>query len=327
MTGFVPQTDATASFGVGALKASGNWRHGLLLFVVGVLWGLQLTLLKIAAGSSLGELGILTVCMVLLAAAYMAAVAIKKVWFRPTRRHSQFFLISGLFGYVLPLGGVILVADYLSAGLIVLFSEALIPVFTVAIALVLRTERVTTGRLAAVAVALSGVAVALWPELLSSTSARQEGLLLFFIIPLAYAIDGVYVAARWPEDLSPLQVVAGEAMAAVAMLLPFWFMFEGFTGLPESFGPGEWAILAFVPVTYVEVYLYFYLLRTVGAVFVSFGCFVSLFAGFLWGMTLLGEQPRPSVWIAVGLVVLALYMISVKGRGREPAPAVKPVSG
>lgn len=295
--------------------------------MLGVSWGLQFTLLKIATGAGLGELGILTVCMVLLAAAYMVALAIKKAWFRPTRRHGRFFIISGFFGYVVPLGGVILVADYLSAGLIVLYSEALIPLFTIAIALALRTERVTTRRLTAVAVALSGVAVALWPELVSSTSARLEGLLVVFTIPLAYAIDGVYVAARWPEDLSPLQVVAGEAMAAAAMLLPFWFIFEGFTASPASIGPGEWAILAFVPVSYLEVYVYFYLLRTSGAVFVSFGSFVSLFAGFFWGLLLLGEQPRPSVWIAVGLVAFALYMISAKGRGRGPALTAKSNSG
>lgn len=327
MTGFVPQAGGTASLGVGALKASGKWWHTFLLFVLGASWGLQFTLLKISTGGHLGELGILTACMVLLAAAYMVSVAIKKDWFRPTRQHSQFFVISGLFGYVIPLGGIILVADYLSAGLIVLYSEAMIPVFTIAIALVLRTERVTNRRLTAVAVALSGVAVALWPELVSSSSARLEGLLMVFIIPLAYAFDGVYVAARWPEDLSPLQVVTGEAMAAAAMLLPFWFILEGFTGLPESIGPGGWAILAFVPVSYVEVYVYFYLLRTVGAVFVSSGSFVSLFAGSLWGMTLLGEQPPPSVWIAVGLVVLALFMNSVKGRGREPALTGNSISG
>ena len=64
----------------------------------------------------------------------------------------------------------------------------------------------------------------------------------------------------------------------------------------------------------MEVYLYFYLLKTRGAVFVAFGCFVSLFAGFLWGMALLGERHGTIVWVAVATVTLALYLITVNRR-------------
>ena len=85
-------------------------------------------------------------------------------------------------------------------------------------------------------------------------------------------------------------------------------------------GPGEWAILAFVLISYLEVYIYFHLLRTAGAVFVSFGSFVSLFAGFFWGGVLLGEAPRSSVWLAVGLVWLALYLIGLEGRNQAATP-------
>lgn len=305
----------------GDAKALGRWRHAGLLFVLGATWGLQFTLLKIATESALSELGILSLCMALLAVAYLATLAAKGSWFRPRRAHLRFFAISGFFGFVLPLGGVVLVADRLSAGLIVLYTEALIPVFTIAIALALRSERLTGRRLAAVALALVGVAFAFWPEVAGTAEARIDGLLLVFVIPLAYAIDGIYVAARWPSDLRALQVVAGEAVAGTAMLLPIWLLTGGLGELPASLGSGEWAILAFVPVSYLEVYVYFYLLRHAGAVFVSFGSFVSLFAGFFWGWTLLGETHASSVWVAVGLVALALYLISVKGR---PAAAASP---
>ena len=87
-------------------------------------------------------------------------------------------------------------------------------------------------------------------------------------------------------------------------------------------GTAEWAILAFVPVSYLEVYLYFYLLRVCGAVFVSFGSFVSLFAGFFWGATLLGEVYGAAVWIAVAFVSLALYLITVRRRESAAAPAI-----
>ena len=306
----------------GGDRAIGRWRHSGLLFLLGATWGLQFVLLKVATDSELSELGILSLCMALLAAAYLASLAIRGQWFRPKREHLRFFALSGFFGFVLPLGGVILVADRLTVGLIVLYTEALIPVFTIAIALALRSEQLTGRRLTAVALALVGVAVAFWPEIAGSGDAWIQGLLLVFIIPLAYAIDGIYVAACWPSDLRALQVVSGEAVAGALMLLPIWLLSGGLGELPAALGTGEWAILAFVPVTYLEVYVYFYLLRHAGAVFVSFGCFLSLFAGFFWGWALLDETHPSTVWIAVALVALALYLIAVKKRQPEPEPLV-----
>lgn len=300
--------------------AFGPWWRTLLLFLLGTFWGLQFTLLKIAEGSSLSELGILTLCMLLLSAAYLGALCARRRWFRPTLAQARFFSVSAFFGYVVPFGAVILVAKHFAAGLIVLYTEALIPVCTVAIALLLRTEALSRQRLLAVAIALLGVAVALWPELAVGGGAGGTGLLLLLAIPLSYAIDGIYVAARWPRGLRPFQVVTGEAVAGALMLLPLWLLLEGWPELPAAMGPAEWAILAFVLISYLEVYIYFHLLRTAGAVFVSFGSFVSLFAGFFWGGLLLDETPRSSVWLAVGLVCLALYLISLEGRTQAEPP-------
>jgi drug/metabolite transporter (DMT)-like permease len=233
----------------------------------------------------------------------------------------RFFVISGLFGYVVPLGGVLLIAERLAAGLIVLYTEALVPVFTILITMMLRTERLTTTRAAAIVLALSGVAIALWPELMLSADARLEWLLLVLVIPAAYAIDGIYVSANWPKDLNALQVVTGEAAAGTVMLVPLWIITEGGAPIPASMGPGEWAMLGFVLVSYLEVYLYFHLLKTSGAVLVSYGCFISLLSGFVWGMVLLEEQYRASITFAVVLVVAGLYLIVTRREATAAAEA------
>lgn len=303
-----------------------QWRYSLPLFILGVAWGLQFTLLKIAADGELDELSILTIAMFLLALAYLGVMAVKRIWFRPTLSHLRFFLISSFFGFVVPLGGVVLVAEQLSAGLIVFF-ESLTPVLTVVIVLLVGTERLNAPRLFAVALGMLGVLLVLWPDLTTSGSARMDSLLLALIIPLAYAIDGVYVAARWPSDLDAFQVVTGEAIAATAMLLPF-FLWQTFTSpgalaavtapwFNETWRWGQWAVLAFVPVSFLEVYLYFYLLKHAGAVFVSIGSFIALFAGIFWGMLLLGERHSALVWIAVLLVSYALYLANFRAPRRE----------
>ncbi|TQV77801.1 DMT family transporter [Denitrobaculum tricleocarpae] len=315
-----------------------EWRYSLPLFILGASWGLQFTLLKIAGDSDLNELAILTIAMFLLACAYLVVMACKVIWFRPSLSHLWFFLISAFFGFVVPLGAVILVAEQLSAGLIVFF-ESLTPVLTVVIVLLVGTERLNAPRLASVTLGMIGVLLVLWPDLTSPGSARMESLLLALIIPLAYAIDGVYVAARWPSDLDAFQVVTGEAIAATVMLLPFflWQSFSSFEAMAALAAPwlhapwgwGQWAVLAFVPVSFLEVYLYFYLLKQAGAVFVSIGSFIALFGGIFWGMLLLGERHSATVWIAVLLVSCALYLANFRATRPGEAktePAVVRVS-
>lgn len=297
-------------------RVESRWMCALLLFVLGAAWGLQLTLLKATTDAGLSDLGILSISLLLLTGGFGAVLAIRGQWFRPTASHLRFFTTSGLFGYVLPLGGVLLIADRLAAGLIVLYTEALVPVFTILVTMMLRTERLTVRRAGAVGLALAGVAIALWPELALSAGTRLDSLLLLLIIPAAYAIDGIYVSKRWPRDLSALQVVTGEAAAGAAILVPLWLLIEGASQLPTAIGRGEWAMLAFVLVSYLEVYLYFYLLKTSGAVLVSYGCFVSLLSGFVWGVVLLEEQYRASVTLAVGLITWGLYLIVIERQKR-----------
>lgn len=309
-----------------ATSKSRQLQYSLLLFLLGAAWGLQFTLLKVAADSDLDELSVLTLAMLLLALAYLAVMACSRAWFRPTLRHVWFFSISALFGFVVPLCAVMLVAEQLSAGLIVFF-ESLTPVLTVVLVFLVGTERLNTARLVAISSGLLAVLLVLWPDLVNPGSARLESLLMALIIPFAFAVDAVYVAARWPSDLRAFQVVTGEAVMAALIFLPFciWQAVQSpgyLTGLAEpwlarSWDWGHWSVLVFSAVCFLEGYLYFYLLKNAGAVFVSVASFLSLFAGIIWGMILLGERHPPSVWVAVILVSLALYLVNFKGSDKR----------
>jgi drug/metabolite transporter (DMT)-like permease len=307
----IDQADHRGCFSACAAALDSPLWNGLLLFSLGVSWGLQFTLLKVATDAQLGEFGILTVSMFFIAAFCLAALAWHRAWFWPARHHLRFFFLSGLFGFVLPLGGIVIAAGYLSAGLIVLF-ESLTPVFTVAIALLLRTESVTRARLTAVVLGVVSVLIAGGQHIALADSSHLVGLAIVLVVPLTYAIDGVYVAACWPSDLRAIQVVTGEAIMGAFIMLPFFFCSGEPLPLIQTWGVGHWALSAFVLVTLIEIFLYFYLLKTVGALYVSMASFLAMFSGIGWGMVLLGETHTPSVWLAVGLVSAALYIVTLK---------------
>lgn len=84
--------------------------------------------------------------MFLLATGYLVALFYNKAAFRPSLYHIRYFAISGLFGFVLPLGATVFAFRHISAGEIVLI-ESLSPTFTIGFAMVLRTERVSRRRI------------------------------------------------------------------------------------------------------------------------------------------------------------------------------------
>ena len=283
--------------------------NALMLFVLGVAWGLQFTLLKVASDAQIGELGILLVSLCLLTGLCFAFLAWRRAWFRPTIGHLRFFFLSGLFGYVLPLGAVVVAAGHLSAGLIVLF-EALTPVFTVIIAVLFRTERITAGRGLAAMLGCLSVLLVGTHQLLTAGDGGLTALLVVMIVPLAYSIDGIYVARYWPRDLCTTQVVTGEALAGALTVLPLYLYASEPWPFSSGWSVGHWALLAFTLAGALEVFLYFRLLKTVGAVYVSMASFLSLFAGIAWGMLLLGEVHAGVTWFAMLLVCAALLLIS-----------------
>ncbi len=187
--------------------------------------------------------------------------------------------------------------------------ESLTPIFIVILALALRSETVSVRRLGAVALGMAAVLLVLWPELLGLSGHRLPGLLFALLIPIAYGTDAIYVAARWPDGLSCVQVITGELIGAALLSLPL-FLIAGEPLLVSTVPTvGRTALLAFVLVTFIETYLYFHLLRNAGAVFISLASFIALFAGIFWGMALNGESHPASIWLAVALVVLALCLV------------------
>jgi drug/metabolite transporter (DMT)-like permease len=300
------------SAGAATAAAAGSvWRviNTLMLFVLGLAWGLQFTLIKVASDAQIGELGILLVSLCLLSTLCVVLLAWQGAWFRPTLRHLRFFFLSGLFGYVLPLGAIVIAAGYLTAGLIALF-EALTPVFTIALALLFRAERVTTVRFLAVLLGAVSLIIVGVQHLRSADADGLNVLWIIAIVPLAYAIDGIYVARYWPRDLCTTQVVTGEALVGALTVLPLFLCASEPWPFSVGWSQGHWALAGFTLAGVLEAFLYFRLLKTAGAVYVSMASFLALFAGIAWGMLLLGEVHGMSTWLAAVLLCGALLLIA-----------------
>ena len=292
-------------------------RLGLLivLLIQGVAWGAQFSMLKLAVQGGYDEITVLFIALVLISVGYFVFLLIGRRVFLLTKESSIFFVITAVLGYVIPLFGAIYAAPHLPAGIMTLIAT-LTPIVTICVALALRTERVSPGRLVAVALGSVAAILVLTPQLELPGLGAIKWMLLIGLVPLCYGVESIYIAARWPANLDAWQLGFGEAAVAAVLLFP---MFLIYGNLPNSFAwtHAETGILLFVVAGLIEVVLYFYIIQRTGGVLISFSNFVSLFAGIGWGILLFGEMHGISVWLAVLVLLAALTLVCVDSMQRE----------
>jgi len=294
-----------------------------LLVIMGTFWGLQFAMLKLAASGGHSELTVLMVALVLLSLVFFAITMLKGHRFRLARHMVPFFVITSILGYVVPLLATLHAAPHLSAGVLVMLAS-LSPVAAIATALAWRSERVTVVRMAAVALAIVSIGMIFWPELTLPGLGDANWMLLALVVPLTYGFESVYIARFWPDGLSPLEAVTGESIIATLLMLPVFLLYGDPVPSAWTWGPAETGIAVFVAAGVIESLIYFYLIRQTGGVFVNFGTFVALFAGIAWGMVLFGETHPATVWLAVVVLVVALWLAVRDGSGETAQMPLPP---
>lgn len=281
-----------------------------LLIAMGTMWGLQFAMLKIASQSGYSDLSVLMFALTLLSVIFTSILFLRRETFRITADRLKFLLVTSLLGYVVPLSAALYAAPHIPAGILTLIASSA-PIVTVTVALLLKTEYVSKGRVIAVALGLVSIILVLFPELEAPGQGRSHWMVVALIVPIAYGIESIYIFAHWPKGMSALQAVTGETVVATALVAPIFAFFGNDLQSRVSWTQAELAILIFALTGVVESLIYFYLIRMTGGVFVSFGTFVSLFAGIAWGIFLFSEEHTLIVWLAVATLVMALFLVSL----------------
>lgn len=291
-----------------------------LLILMGSMWGLQFSMLKLAGRGAYSDLSIVAMSLVLLSSAFLLVSWASGELFRPTRRQIPFFVVTAVLGYILPLIATLHASDRLEAGIITIVA-CLAPVVTLAAAPTLAAERISLTQALAVALGCASVLMIMLPELDLPGQGRIPWLLVALTIPVCYGLESVYVSRFWPQDLTPLQLVTGETLVATILVAPA-LLFWG-EGLPNvaQWSESETGIVIFVAAGVIEGVAYFRIIQTSGVLFVNFGTFVGLITGVLWGILLFGERHGSVVWLATVVLAAALIVVfrdMAQSRGNNP---------
>jgi len=281
-----------------------EYKNIALLFVLSSLWALHFSLVKLVEADD-SPLTILVALLAVLCALFFILLLFQNKLFKFTLKKSLFFSVAGMFAYIIPLSVEFIVAPKIEAGILTLIVSA-VPVFTLIVIWIFRLLNVTIKLVIGTLSGLAGLLILFYGN--NDNTSVSIWAVYALIIPLSYAFDAIFMEKFWPRNLDSTQVAFGESTASLifVILLSIFYGNKYYDHFQWFTIPSFW-ILAFV--TFIEVWLFFYILNKVGAVFVNLSSYLVMPAGFLWGFLIFGETFTFIKFISTLLICISIFML------------------
>ena len=280
-----------------------DYKGTFLLFLLSSLWALHFSLVKLVDADK-NPFSILVPLLLILCFLFYIILKFYNQIFRFTFKKSIFFIIAGLFAYVIPLYIEFLVAPKMDSGILVLIVSS-VPVFTLLIVWIFRLLAVSLRLIFGTIFGLIGISLILVG---GNDKALNLWALIALIVPLSYSFDAIFMEKYWPKKLNTFQVAFGECFASLILII-FLNIIIG-TNLSEYtywFNLKSFWLLTFV--TFIEISLFFYILKNRGAVFINLGSYLVMPAGFLWGFIIFGETFTLIKFVCTILIISSIFLI------------------
>ena len=282
-----------------------EYKNIALLFVLSSLWALHFSLVKLVEADD-SPLTILVSLLAVLCALFFILLLLQNKLFKFTLKKSLFFSVAGMFAYIIPLSVEFIVAPKIEAGILTLIVSA-VPVFTLIVIWIFRLLNVTVKLVIGTLSGLAGLLILFYGN--NDNTSVSIWTVYALIIPLSYAFDAIFMEKFWPRNLDSTQVAFGESTASlIFVILLSIFYGNKYYDHFQWFTISSFWILAFV--TFIEVWLFFYILNKVGAVFVNLSSYLVMPAGFLWGFLIFGETFTFIKFISTLLICISIFMIA-----------------
>jgi drug/metabolite transporter (DMT)-like permease len=278
------------------------------LLVIGLIWGSTIPLSKIVVSSGHQPLGLIF-WQLLFSSVLLGAISIRR---RPApklnRRTLVFFLAVALLGTILPNSFSYLAISQLPAGVMAIIIAS-VPMFSLAIAGILRIERFSLIRSAGVLLGAVAVSLLILPETSLPDPDKAVFILVALVAPFCYGAEGNYIAVRAPRGMDAVSMLLGASVLGTLIAAPLALATGTWVDLFTSWHAPEWALLV-NSLFHVAAYSgYIWLVSTAGPVFSSQVSYVVTLAGVLLSGLALGESYSGWVWMALSLMIAGLAMV------------------
>ena len=284
-------------------------KEWLMLAVLSILWGSSFLLIKYA----LKGFQPFTIVLVRVVVASVVLLTIlrfqgkklpkdKKIW--------QDFIVIALLNNVIPFSIIMWSETQISSGLTSVLNASA-PLWTVVLALTLRSEKVTWNRIIGVFFGFAGVIIMIGMNSLEGIGLHILAQLGMLIATLCYALAGNYT--KRVKDLEPNVIATGQVICSSVIMLFIVAIFDQ-PWLQPTPPMISWAAAITLGVlgTAVAYLLYFRILMSAGTSNALLVTFLIPINAVLLGVLVLGESFAPYQFAGMFLILLGL--IAVDGR-------------
>ena len=285
-------------------------RNWALLIALSVIWGGSFYFGRVAVL----EIPPFTVVFfrVFLAAITLWLIMVLSGRAIPLGKHFVYsMLLLSIINNVIPFSFILYGQKEIGAGLAALVN-AMTPIWTLIIANFLTLdEKFSANRVAGIILGFVGVGVLMGADILAGllASALAQGMVL--IATISYGFAGVF--GKTLKQYGPTSIATGQLTASSLLMLPIAL----YVDTPwELATPSILAIISVIGIavlcTALAYVIYFTILESAGATFLSLVTFLVPVSAIVLGALLLGE--KLTVYQLIGMVLIAAGLVVIDGR-------------
>ena len=288
-------------------------RNVVLLLALASLWGPSFLFIKIAVGT-IPPLTLVAIRLGLAAIFLAAFLRLRRIALPDRFEDWKKFIFMGFIANALPFALISFGEQFADSGAASILNGTT-PIFTILIAhYFLEDERLTGSRLLGVMIGFAGILLIFLPELnqwlRGGLGSGQEALGLGAILlgAICYGVAIVYSRRRL-RGIPPLVGPTAQMIAAAILITPFSLVVDR----PFTLSPSPAALMAAGVLgifgTALAYLVYYQMLDTAGATFISFVTYLLPPIGVVLGVIFLNESP--TLYAIAGMITILMGIVIV----------------
>ncbi len=295
----------------------------LLITGAGIIWGATFSLALIATGEGAHPLAISSWQAVVTGIFFFVFCRLTGIpVFR--LRNIPYYTVIAVIGITAPNLAYYYAAPHLSAGILSI-TVSTVPLLTYAFMLFLHYESILIKRVVGILLGMIAILLLVLPEQEIRGSDANLWILLALLSSVMYSVENIYIGHSIDDVIDVRELLCGSNFIAFFLQFPL----ASYLGVAEPVGwlftlPG--LALAGLGISSGIAYaMFFYSIKTSGAVFASQCAYIVTLSGVLWGIIIFAEEH--SVWVWSSLVVLMVGLFLVTPNVKPPMVqigAIKP---
>jgi len=281
--------------------------YGTLVFM-GLVWGAVFPITKIAVSTGHKPFGIMVWQMLIGVALSAAFLLVRGKKLNFTRKNLPIYVGVAMLGTVLPNYFSYTASAELPAGIISVLI-ALVPLFSMPVALLMGFERFNWIRLLGALCGAIALVLLIGPEASLPDPSKYVFVLIMAVAPLLYGLEGNFLTYMGERGLDATQTLFGATIISLICAVPLALLLGQWISPLQPWGPPEWAIPAGAMLNIIAYILYVWLIHRAGPVFSSQVAYLVTGWGVLISMLFLGETYSGWVWLAMGLMMVGVALV------------------